>query len=181
MSIASAARRTTSSRTAPSAIACWSADLFFWFLGLGWLLVVAVFQSPALDYRLVLLGTVVPLLDAVTGGPWVLHTLVASVVVLVVVMLTTQRRRLVRRRWLGLPIGMFIHLVLDGAWADTDVFWWPAFGSFGNDRLPELDRGGLSVVMELVGVVALLYSWNRFGLRERAARDRFLRTGQLPR
>ena len=156
--------------------------MFFWFIGVGWLLVVAVFQSPALDYRLVMLGTVLPLADAVTGGPWVLHTLLASVALLAIVMLATQRRRLVRRRWLGLPIGMFIHLVLDGAWANTHVFWWPAFGvSFGHDRLPELDRGGLSVVMELVGVAALLYAWSRFDLRDPAARDRFLRTGQLPR
>jgi hypothetical protein len=156
--------------------------LFFWFLGVGWLLVVAVFQSPALDYRLVMLGTVVPLVDAVTGGPWVLHTLLASVALLAIVMLATQHRRLVRRRWLGLPIGMFIHLVLDGAWANTHVFWWPAFGaSFGHDRLPELDRGALSFAMELVGIAALLFAWNRFGLREPAARERFLHTGQLPR
>jgi hypothetical protein len=156
--------------------------LFFWFIGVGWLLVVAVFQSPALDYRLVMLGTVVPLADALTGGPWVMHTLLASVALLAIVMLATQRRRLVRRRWLGLPIGMFIHLVLDGAWTNTHVFWWPAFGaSFGHERLPELDRGGLSVVMEFVGVAALLYAWNRFDLRVPAVRDRFLRTGQLPR
>jgi hypothetical protein len=108
--------------------------------------------------------------------------LLASVIALVIVMLATQRRRLVRRRWLGVPIGMFIHLVLDGAWANTDVFWWPLFGaSFGHDRLPELDRGGLSIVMELVGAVALLHAWNRFGLREPAARRRFLHSGQLPR
>ena len=180
-SIASVVRRTTSSRTAPSATACWFADLFFWFVGVGWLLVVAVFQSPALDYRLVMLGTVVPLADAVTGGPWVLHTLLASVALLAIVMLATQRRRLVRRRWLGLPIGMFIHLVLDGAWANTHVFWWPAFGVVRSRPIARARPGRLSVVMELVGVAALLYAWNRFGLRDPAARDRFLRTGQLPR
>ena len=156
--------------------------MFLWFIGVGWLLVVAVFQSPALDYRLVMLGTVVPLADGVTGGPWVLHTLLASVVALAIVMVATQRRRLARRRWLGIPIGMFVHLVLDGVWANTKVFWWPAFGpSFGHDRLPELDRGGLLFVLELIGLAALLYAWNRFGLRDRAARERFLRTGQLPR
>ncbi len=129
-----------------------------------------------------MIGSVIPLLDAATGGPWVLHTLLASVVALATVMLATQRRRLVRRRWLGLPIGMFIHLVLDGAWANTDVFWWPAFGaSFGNERLPEFDRGGVSVLMELVGLAALAYGINRYGLREPSARERFLRTGQLPR
>ena len=156
--------------------------MFFWFIGVGWLLVVAVFQSPALDYRMVMLGSVLPLLDAVTGGPWVLHTLAASVVALAVVMLATQRRRLVRRRWLGVPIGMFIHLVLDGAWTNTDVFWWPAFGaSFVPDGLPEFDRGALSLLMEVAGIAALIWGANRHGLRDPRARERFLRTGQLPR
>ena len=151
-------------------------------MGAGWILVVAVFQSPALDYRMVMLGSVAALLDGLTGGPWVLHTLLASVGALAIVMLLTQRRRLVRRRWLGLPIGMFVHLVLDGAWANTHVFWWPAFGtSFGHDRLPELDRGGLSLLMEVAGLAALIYGWRRYGLQEPAARERFLRTGQLPR
>jgi len=156
--------------------------MFFWFIGVGALLVVAVFQSPALDYRMVMLGSVVPLLDAVTGGPWVLHTLLAPVVVLVIVMVGTRHRRLVRRRWLGLPIGMFIHLVLDGAWTNTDVFWWPFFGaSFPDDQLPEVARGAVSVLMELAGLGALVYGWRRYGLEDRAARNRFLRTGQLPR
>jgi hypothetical protein len=101
---------------------------------------------------------------------------------LALVMLATPRRRLIRRRWLGLPIGMFVHLVLDGAWANTKVFWWPAFGtSFGHHRLPELDRGALLVAMEVAGVAALVYGGNRFGLRDAAARARFLQTGQLPR
>jgi membrane-bound metal-dependent hydrolase YbcI (DUF457 family) len=156
--------------------------MFFWFIGVGWLLVVAVFQSPALDYRMVMLGSVIPLADAVTGGPWVLHTLLASVTVLAAVMLLTRRRRLVRRRWLGLPIGMFVHLILDGAWTNTDVFWWPAFGSsFGSGSLPEFDRGALALLMEIVGLAALAYGVDRHGLREPEARERFLRTGQLPR
>ena len=156
--------------------------MFFWFVGVGWLLVVSVFQSPALDYRMVMLGSVVPLLDGITGGPWLLHTLLAAVAALAVVMVLTQRRRLVRRRWLGFPIGLFVHLVLDGAWANTDVFWWPAFGtSFGHDRLPEVDRGVLTLLMEVVGIAALVYGWRRYGLDDRGARDRFLRTGQLPR
>jgi hypothetical protein len=156
--------------------------LFLWFVGVGWILVVAVFQSPALDFRLVMLGSVLPLLDAVTGGPWVLHTLLASVAALAVVMVATRRRRLVRRRWLGIPIGLFVHLVLDGAWTNTDVFWWPFFGtSFGDGRLPEVDRGALSLLMEIVGLAAIAYGVDRYGLRERSARERFLRTGQLPR
>ena len=41
-----------------------------------------------------------------------------------------------RRRALGLSIGWFTGLVLSGAWAHKEVFWWPAFGAdFGNVAL----------------------------------------------
>lgn len=156
--------------------------MLLWFVGGSWLLVYAVFQSPALDYRVVALGAVLPLLDGVTGGAWVLHTLLFSVVLLAVVMLATRNRRLVRRRWLGLPIGTFVHLVLDGVWTNSTVFWWPFLGtSFGGAPLPEVDRGGASLLLEVLGAAAIVYGWRRFGLDERGARQRFLATGQLPR
>jgi len=156
--------------------------MFFWFVGLSVVLVTMVFSSPALDYRLVMLGSVVPLLDGLTGGAWVLHTLLASVVALGIVMLATRGRRLVRRRWLGIPIGMFVHLVLDGVWTNTNLFWWPAFGaSFEGEPLPETTRGGLVVVMEVIGLLVLVWGARRFGLASPEARRRFLRTGQLPR
>ena len=156
--------------------------MFLWFAGCSLVLVTIVFSSPALDYRVVMLGSVLPLLDAVTGGAWVLHTLLASVVALAVVMLATRGRRLVRRRWLGIPIGMFVHLVLDGVWASTNLFWWPAFGAgFDGEALPETTRGGLAVLMELAGLGVLVWGARRFGLFEPDGRRRFLRTGQLPR
>jgi hypothetical protein len=156
--------------------------MFLWFAGLSLVLVTIVFSSPALDYRVVMLGSVLPLLDAVTGGAWVLHTLLASVVALAVVMLATRGRRLVRRRWLGIPIGMFVHLVLDGVWTSTHLFWWPAFGAgFAGKSLPETARGGLVVLMELAGLTVLVWGARRFGLFAPEARRRFVRTGQLPR
>ena len=88
--------------------------MLLWFIGLSVALVWLVFQSPALDVRVVAVGALLPWLDGITGGTWVLHTLVGSVVLLAVVMLTTRRRRLLRRRLLGIPIGTFLHLVLDG-------------------------------------------------------------------
>jgi membrane-bound metal-dependent hydrolase YbcI (DUF457 family) len=155
--------------------------MFFWFIGVGTILVALVFQSPALDYRMVMLGAVLPLLDGVTGGVWFLHTLLASIAALVVVMLLTRRRRLVRRRWLGIPIGMFVHLVLDGVWTDSHEFWWPLFGTSFEGRLPEIDRGALSLVLEVIGLAAIVWGWRRFGLDDPRARSAFLRTGQLPR
>jgi membrane-bound metal-dependent hydrolase YbcI (DUF457 family) len=131
---------------------------------------------------MVMAGSVLALLDGVTGGPWILHTLVGSVVALAVVMVATRRRRLVRRRWLGLPIGMFVHLLLDGVWTNQHLFWWPFFGSsFGADSLPELSRFPLVVVMELVGAAGLAFGWSRCGLAHPDVRRRFLRTGQLDR
>ena len=156
--------------------------MFLWFIGGSVLLVYAVFQSPALDYRMVALGSVLPLLDAVTGGPWLLHTLVFSVGLLGIVMLATRHRRLVRRRWLGLPIGTFVHLVLDGVWTNSNVFWWPFLGSsFGHDRVPELDRGPFGWLLEIAGAGALFYIYRRFGFDDRRVRARFVATGQLPR
>jgi hypothetical protein len=107
----------------------------------------------------------------------------APVAFLTVVMLATQKRRLVRRRWIGLPIGLLMHLVLDGIWARAEVFWWPLFGaSFGDGGLPELERPfGLVLLLELVGVACLAWAWRTFGFDRPATRERFLRTGQLDR
>jgi hypothetical protein len=155
--------------------------LVLWFAGLSFALVWLAFRSPALDYRLVVAGSLVPLADLVTGGTWVLHTVVAGALTLVVVMVTTRRRRLLRRRWLGVPIGMMLHLVLDGTWADAELFWWPVLGGdVLGDAAPESGRSlPVLVVLEAVGVAVGWWCWRRFGLDDAARRRRFLRTGQL--
>jgi membrane-bound metal-dependent hydrolase YbcI (DUF457 family) len=155
--------------------------VLIWFAVLSMVITWAVFQSPAIDYRLVALGSVLPVIEVPFGaGP--LHSLLAPTAVLVVVMLSTQRRRLVRRRWLGLPIGMYLHLVLDLAFTRTDTFWWPFLGTdFSPGRAPELDRGAWSLVMELIGIGVGVWAYRRFGLDDPERRRRFLRTGQLDR
>lgn len=157
--------------------------MLLWFVGLSVALVWLVFQSPALDVRVVAAGALVPWLDGLTGGASALHTLLGSVVLLAVVMLATRgrgRRRL-RRRLLGVPIGTFLHLVLDGAWADAELFWWPFLGEGGvGDALPELERSGAAVVaMELAGVAALAWTWRAFGLADPGRRAELLRSGRL--
>lgn len=155
--------------------------MFIWFAVLSVVVTWAVFQSPQLDYRMVALGSVLPVAEAPFGaGP--LHSLLAPTLVLLVVMLATVRRRLVRRRWLGLPIGMCMHLVLDGAFTRTATFWWPFQGwSFGSGPSPELARGLWSLVMEVLGVLVGWWAWKRFGLDDPDRRSRFVRTGQLDR
>lgn len=140
-----------------------------------------IFQSPAIDYRLVALGAVLPVAEVPFGsGP--LHSLLASTLVLTVVMLATRGRRLVRRRWLGIPIGMYFHLVLDLAWTRTETFWWPFLGwDLGDGAAFELDRGVWTLVMECVGILVAVWAYRRFGLDDPTRRDRFVRSGQLDR
>jgi len=156
--------------------------VFLWFAGVAFVLVWLTFGSPALDYRLVVLGAVAPVAE-VGVGPQVLHALVGPVVVLAVVMVVTRGRRLLRRRWLGLPIGLFVHLVADLTWADQERFWWPAFGSdLEAGRVPELERAlGLILVLEVIGGLTLAWCWVRFGLTDPDRRSRFWHSGQLSR
>ncbi len=158
--------------------------MFFWFLGLSFAAVLVVFSSPALDYRLVMLGGIAPAFEGLLRGPWVLHTLLAPVVVMSFVMALTQKRRLVRRQWLGLPIGMFMHLVLDGSWADAKVFWWPFLGTtnvLGGSMVNEFERSWPVVLgMEVVGLAVLVFLIDRLALRTEG-RELFVSTGQILR
>lgn len=154
--------------------------MLLWFVGLSVVVVWLVFQSPALDVRVVAVGALLPWLDAVTGGAWLLHTLLGSVGLLAVVMVATRGRRVLRRRLLGLPIGTFVHLVLDGAWADAELFWWPFLGDGAFGDLPELGRSvAVVVAMEAAGVVALAWVWRAFGLGDGERRAALVRSGRL--
>ena len=154
--------------------------MLLWFAGLSMIIVWVVFRSPVVDYRLVALGAVLPVIELAVGRPAVLHTLAAPVLLMGLVMLGYRGKRLAQRRLLGVPIGMFLHLVLDGVWSDATLFWWPATGlRFGGRALPELERGLGSVVMEVLGAVALGWWWRRWRLTEPGRREEFLRTGRV--
>ncbi len=157
--------------------------VLLWFVVLAPVLVAEVFRSPMVDYRLVAMGAVLPLTEIVLGGARVLHTLLGATVVMGVVMAGTVGRRLIRRRLLGVPIGMFFHLVLDGTWTRASDFWWPFAGwRFESDSLPEFDRPvAVGLVMELVAVAVGIWAWRRYGLDDENNRRFFVSTGQLVR
>src|SRR6266536_3662059 len=149
--------------------------MFFWYVGLSVVIVLLVFQSAGIDYRLVAVGSLLPLaVDLPARRLWFGHTLIASVALLVLVMLLTiGRPRLLRRRLLCLPIGAFCGLVLSAAWTNGDVFWWPFTGSsLPNGSL--LPAAGIVVLEELAGLTACAWIAVRFGLTDRARRDDFL-------
>ena len=158
--------------------------MFLWFVACGVLLVATVFDSPGIDYRFVAAGSALPLAENLTGSPWVLHTLAGGALLLTAVMVATSGRgkRLLRRRWLGLPIGALTFLVASGSWLRTELFWWPfaGIGGVGSGHPPELDRPlGLLAVLEAVGVLALVWTYRRFGLSDPERRRDLLVAGRL--
>lgn len=166
---------------APPAGASWFSDaVLLWFAGLAVPAVAAVFASRALDYRFVIVGAVLPSLALAVDDLWVMGTLLFPIAALVSVMILGWGRRLVQRRWLGFPVGLFCHLILDGAWLRSAAFWWP----LGGIALGDVDAARLRplwavLAMELVGAAALWWSWRRFGLADPARRQVFRRRGRL--
>jgi hypothetical protein len=155
--------------------------MFFWFVATAIFSVRFVFQDPRFDYRLLVVGVLLPdAIDIWWGGARVLHTLLFSVALLVVIMLTTQNKKVIRKRTLPLAIGTFMHLIYDGAFAATKVFWWPFGGvSFGDAELPVSQRMGLNIAMEIFGVIMLVVLVRQCGFANAERRRDFLRTGVL--
>ena len=155
--------------------------MFFWFIGTAVLSVWFVFRDPAFDHRTLVIGALLPdAIDAIWGGSRGFHSVTASVAMLVAVMLATIGRRPIRKRLLAIPIGMFLHLIYDGAFNNTQVFWWPFTGfSFSGDQLPVVDRGMLNIGFEIVGLLLCAFAWKKFHLSDATRRKNFLKTGTL--
>ena len=158
--------------------------MFVFFVAVAVIGVLVVFDSPAIDYRYVAFGGVLPLVEGVTGSPLILHTLVGSVGLLSLVMAFTVGSRIVRRRLLGVPIGTFVFLVASGAWMRTELFWWPVAGLDGIAvaPLPEFHRPlVVLVLLELLGIAAVVWLVRRFELTRPQNRQTFLSSGRLPK
>jgi hypothetical protein len=154
--------------------------VFFWFIGTAVISVGLVFRDPRFDYRLLIVGSVLPVGDGLFGGARVLHSVTFSVLLLVMIVLATSGRKPIRKVLLGLPIGMILHLVFDGAWNNTEVFWWPFFGwSFDGAPLPVADRGAWSLLLEAIGVALCVWLWRHNHLGDPERRRAFLRDGRL--
>lgn len=154
--------------------------MFLWYVCLSVAGVALVFQSRGIDYRLIALGSLLPLfVDIPFGYRAYGYTLLFAVALLALVMLVTiGRPRLLRRRLLCLPIGVFAGLVLSGAFLNTELFWWPFLGtSFAHDAL--LAGTWWVVAQEVVGLVVGWFLVGIYDLYLAAPRRAFLDTGRL--
>lgn len=154
--------------------------MVLWYIGLSVLAVHYIFRSSGIDYRLVAVGSLLPLvvdlpLQRLAYG----HTLTAGVALLLVVMVgTIGRPRLLRRRLLCLPIGYLCGLALSGAWAAGDLFWWPFTGGTISHE-PLLPPIGIVALEEVAGLAACAWIVVRFRLTDAGERSAFLHTGRL--
>ena len=155
--------------------------MFFWFIGTIVVTVWFVFRDPLFDYRLLVVGAVLPaIVDGFLGGARVLHSVTFSVVLLGVLMLATPGRKPIRKMLLGLPVGTLLHLVFTGAWANTEVFWWPFFGfGFDGARHPVAQRGWFNVPLEFAGLGLCWWVVKTARLSDPGRRAAFRATGQL--
>jgi hypothetical protein len=154
--------------------------VFLWFISTAVLTIYFVFRDPAFDYRALLVGVLLPdLVDSLFGGARVFHSLAGAVGLMALAMLASAGRRPVRKKLLAVPIGVLLHIVFDGAFANTDVFWWPFSGGFGDAALPVVERGWWNVALELVGAALLVWCVRLFGLSDPQRRRHFVRTGEL--
>lgn len=154
--------------------------MFLWFIGTAVVSVWYVFRDPRFDYRLLAVGALLPdIIDLPNRHAHWAHSLTVSVGTLVLVMLVTAGRKPIRRLLLALPIGMLLHLVWDGAFASTKVFWWPFAGSWGSVRVPSLQRGWSNIAFEIVGAALLAWMWRRCELSDAQRRSALIHHGLL--
>ncbi|MBT8203111.1 MAG: metal-dependent hydrolase [Acidimicrobiia bacterium] len=112
--------------------------MVFWHIGGAVFLARWVFRDPAMDLRILVLGAVLPdLIDKPIGsilfasyfetGRIYAHTLLFAAIALGGVMAVTRRGTPARKRWMALPIGVLLHLLLDMPIA-AETLWWPTLG-----------------------------------------------------
>lgn len=155
--------------------------MLLWFAATSVLTIHFVFGDPRFDHRWLIVGAVAPVLADVVGG-WtsMVSSVSAGVVVLVAVMLATIGRREVRRRVLGLPIGMLLHIVFGASWNTTDVFWWP-FAGVDLSESPALaaQRWPVGALLEVLGLLGCVWIVRRNSLTNAARRRAFFADGRL--
>jgi hypothetical protein len=161
--------------------------MFFWFIATSIWSIWFVFRDPKFDYRILAVAALIPdlldgLLRAFGMTHSVMHSVVTSIAVLFAIMIATAGRRPIRQKLLAVPIGLFMHLIYDGAFTATKTFWWPLTGTASDDKsLPSIERGLVNMPLELFGIVACIVAWKYFALSDAHRRHTFLKTGSLKR
>ena len=169
--------------------------MIFWHMGLATLITYMTLGRRRIDYRFILIGSVIPdVVDALLGlfifdgpaGRWIAHSLVVVIGVAVVIILFTRGER--RLSLFGIAVGWLLHLVGDGMWQAPFTFFWPAFGFRFSETPAEPYSWDLFLNFsdhlmtwggEIVGIAILAWFWVAFRLGEEGRFNLFLKDGYL--
>ena len=169
--------------------------MILWHMGLAVLIVYVTLGRRRIDYRYVLLGSILPdIADGILGlflfhgpsGRWVAHSLPAVIVVTVAIIIGTSGEQ--RLALFGIGVGWLLHLVADGMWLAPLTFFWPAFGLRFSPAPAEpysLDLFGDPLAHlstwsgELLGAGILAWFFAAFELSDGDRWRRFIKDGHL--
>jgi len=171
--------------------------VLLWHVGATLWLFRWIFRDPKVDVRFLVAGAILPdLIDLTigtvlfadrysTGELW-LHSLLLPIIYMTAVVAVTRRGRR-RRTFMAVGIGWLLHLLLDGMWANDDIFLWPFFGPIPAGEAPfwplAWERAMSDPwrwVKEAVGLGYLIWLWIALGLGDRERRLGVVRSGRLP-
>lgn len=141
--------------------------MLLWFIGVSLAMVWFVFRDAHFPFAWVALGAVLPdLIGLLPGTVAPAHSIVLVVGYLTIVMLLTIGRRQLRKKALAVAFGLFMHLVADFVFTNTQMFWWPLGGTdLDVTRLPTLDRPLLAnFALEFAGAVLLVWFLRRLAV-----------------
>jgi membrane-bound metal-dependent hydrolase YbcI (DUF457 family) len=167
--------------------------VILWHLGATVLIVRYVFRDPEMDLRWVLAGSILPdIIDKPIAAVFFhdtfgthrifAHSVLFPMAAFALVLIVTKRGTALRRGLIGLVIGVFVHLLLDAAWATPEAFWWPLFGLefprvLDSDLMSLLGRMLTDPVVwlgEAAGAGYLIWLWRKY-LTDPGALTRFLK------
>ena len=168
--------------------------MLFWYLGVGCALLLLTLGPRRIDYRLAMVGLVLPLVDVAIrllfyrhghlGVHLYLHTFLFALVLALAVM--TFLRGATARRWFVVPMAVVVHLLLAGMLGDPVGLFWPLLGTHftplgSGTRLAALilPLRRLDVLKEGLGLAVLVYIAFAFGQDKPGPRREFLRSGTL--
>lgn len=168
--------------------------MLFWHVGASVAFIRYAFRDPLMDLRFLVVGAVLAdVIDLPIGllvwstyeTPRLLgHSMLVAILAMILVLVFT-RRGPIRKRWILLAAGLFLHLALDAMWRSPETLWWPFLGStFTSSGYSTFGGYAESVIRsptmwlgEAAGIAYLAALWRTSALSNRDARARFLATG----
>jgi inner membrane protein len=171
--------------------------MILWHLGVTTAVIFLTLGRRGIDYRMVMLGALLPdLIDKPIGriffadqfesGRIFAHTLLFPTLLLLSIQLFLRGRT--ARRWFIVPVASVMHLVLDGMWNEPVTFFWPLFTTkfppdpvdgYWLSLLKRPIEEPIVLLQELIGLGLLLYIASAYRLWERHRWVEFIRTGYL--